>query len=183
MATRGNLRMTKAPATAQKLFTLGTQYEVRESDGTWVKGTVTKVLAKRITVAFDKIYPVTVFDKEEIQRDVEQLLESNEFRWVDTKLSKKVLKKSEKEVVETLSSLTGATFQKHFPGYGLWKGTVASYVHEKLAFECVYEDGYKEYNSLKQLLKYNVSKKYRIPKSMLQKLLGEKQTPNEKIHK
>ena len=114
MATRGNLRMTKAPATAQKLFTLGTQYEVRESDGTWVKGTVTKVLAKRITVAFDKIYPVTVFDKEEIQRDVEQLLESNEFRWVDTKLSKKVLKKSEKEVVETLSSLTGATTQNIF---------------------------------------------------------------------
>ena len=86
-------------------------------------------------------------------------------------------------MVETLSSLTGATFQKHFPGYGLWKGTVASYIHEKLAFECIYEDGYKEYNSLKQLLKYNVSKKYRIPKSMLQKLLGEKQTPNEKIHK
>ena len=64
MAKKQNLRMTKAPTTAQKLFTLGTQYEVRESDGTWVRGTVTKVLAKRITVAFNKIYPVTVFDEE-----------------------------------------------------------------------------------------------------------------------
>lgn len=64
----------------------------------------------------------------------------------------------EEEVVKRMNKIIGATYKKNFPGYGVWEGKVVSYVPLKNAFECVYKDGFIEYNTLKKLIRYNVSK-------------------------
>ena len=64
----------------------------------------------------------------------------------------------EEEVVKRMNKIIGATYKKNFPGYGVWEGKVVSYVPLKNAFECVYKDGFIEYNTLKKLIRCNVSK-------------------------
>ena len=57
-----------------------------------------------------------------------------------------------------MNKIIGATYKKNFLGYGVWEGKVVSYVPLKNAFECVYKDGFIEYNTLKKLIRCNVSK-------------------------
>eukprot|EP00945_MAST-04E_sp_MAST-4E-sp1_P007991 g7991.t1 len=172
--------MTKVKI-ADRLSTIGTQYEVQLEDGLWARGTITNVSTRDVTVAFDRVYPVTVFQKAELKADIEQLLTANEARWVDKNaaVKKLKLKKAEKDLIKQMNEVAGATFEKRFRAYGLWKGRVASYVHERGAFQCVYEDGFTEYNTLKQLLKYNVSKVPRVQAmgTPSTKQAGRKKTP------